>query len=178
MPDNVTRIERNTFADCRNLETILIGNGVTEISEGTFSGCSGLKSIIFKGSAPNVAPSAFWNVSKGASIYVTPEALDSFSSIDGRWNDFAIQVGDGPGPAESPVTIRAAVELSFYTLLGTSYKIEESFDLINWRIIEFNIPGSGGRIDRFYSTRHQPNRHFRVSVSKGGPILRATPTTE
>ena len=178
MPDNVTRIERNTFADCRNLETITIGKGVNEISKETFSGCTGLTSIIFKGSAPNVAPSAFWNVSKNASIYVTPEALDSFSSIDGRWNDFAIQVGDGPGPAESPVTIRAAVELSFYTLLGTSYKIEESFDLINWRIIEFNIPGSGGRIDRFYSTRHQPNRHFRVSVSKGGPILRATPTTE
>ena len=40
-----------------------------------------------------------------------------------------------------------------------------STDLINWEMIETAIIGEGSRIDRFYSTRDQPNRHFRVKTN-------------
>ena len=67
-------------------------------------------------------------------------------------------------PAPLP-EIRTAIEFSFNTVNGESYRIEASTDLINWEVIETAIIGEGSRIDRFYSTRNQPNRHFRVKTN-------------
>jgi hypothetical protein len=42
------------------------------------------------------------------------------------------------------------------------YRIEASTDLAAWAIVESGIAGTGGQVQRFYSTRGQPKRYFRV----------------
>ncbi len=37
-------------------------------------------------------------------------------------------------------------------------------DLATWETVESGIVGNGGQVQRFYSTRGQPQRYFRVEV--------------
>jgi hypothetical protein len=42
------------------------------------------------------------------------------------------------------------------------WDIEQATDLTVWTTVESGIPGTGGVIQRFYSTRDVPKRYFRV----------------
>jgi hypothetical protein len=57
---------------------------------------------------------------------------------------------------------RTAIEFTFPAALGKTYRIEGSTDLAAWVTVESGIAGTGGEIQRFYSTRNQPKRYFRV----------------
>ena len=57
---------------------------------------------------------------------------------------------------------RTAIEFTFPAAVGKTYRIEASTDLAAWVTVESGIAGTGGEIQRFYSTRNQPKRYFRV----------------
>lgn len=68
-------------------------------------------------------------------------------------------------PADKPVLIaeiRTAVELSFPSATGKTYRIEGSTDLETWELVEPGVEGTGNEISRFYSTRGIPKRFLRV----------------
>jgi hypothetical protein len=57
-----------------------------------------------------------------------------------------------------------AIEFTFPAALGKVYRIEDSQDLSTWATVESGIVGTGGQIQRFYSTRGAPRRYFRVEA--------------
>ena len=57
---------------------------------------------------------------------------------------------------------RTAIEFTFPSALGKTYRIDGSPDMTNWLPVESGIAGTGEVIQRFYSTRNGPQRFFRV----------------
>ena len=57
---------------------------------------------------------------------------------------------------------RTAIEFTFPAAVGKTYRIEDSLDLAIWTTVKSGIAGTGGQIQRFYTTRNMPKRFFRV----------------
>ena len=59
LPDNVTKLNANAFANCTNLESVLLNTGVTHLGNYAFSQCSNLKSINLPNSLENIGHYVF-----------------------------------------------------------------------------------------------------------------------
>ena len=59
IPDSVTDIGENAFAECRDAESLSIGSGLSEIKERTFSGLINLKTIRIPGNVETIQKMAF-----------------------------------------------------------------------------------------------------------------------
>lgn len=85
---------------------------------------------------------------------------------DGFLDGYEVQTGKSPtDPADKPALVaeaRTAIEFTFPSAIGKTYRIEDSLDLVTWSTVEAGIAGNGGVIQRFYATRGQPKRYFRV----------------
>ena len=85
---------------------------------------------------------------------------------DGFLDGYEVFTGKLPlDPLDKPALVaeaRTAIEFTFPAAIGKTYRIEASTDLAAWQIVESGIAGTGGEIQRFYSTRGQPERYFRV----------------
>ena len=85
---------------------------------------------------------------------------------DGFLDGYEVFTGKLPlDPLDKPALVaeaRTAIEFTFPAAIGKTYRIEASTDLAAWEIVESGIAGTGGEIQRFYSTRGQPERYFRV----------------
>jgi hypothetical protein len=68
-------------------------------------------------------------------------------------------------PVSLPLVAEAwtAIEFTFPSALGKTYRIESSLDMSNWTTVESGIAGNGWEIQRFYSTRNMPKRFLRVA---------------
>jgi hypothetical protein len=92
--------------------------------------------------------------------------LSRDSDSDGFTDRYEIEVAYDPNSADSfpdsKVDIMTAIEVNFVTKIGVNYTIEFSTDSQTWNVIEHNIAGKGGVIERLYSRREYPAGFFRV----------------
>ncbi len=95
--------------------------------------------------------------------------LSPDSDGDGFYDAYELQNGKSPtDPADKPslvAEVRTAIEFSFPSAAGKTYRIEGSPDLKSWSTVEDGVSGTGAGITRFYSTRDTPVRFFRVEES-------------
>ena len=95
--------------------------------------------------------------------------LSKDSDGDGFYDAYELQTGKSPlNAADKPLLVaeaRTAIEFSFPSATGKTYRIEGSPNLDTWSTVEDGINGTGAGITRFYSTRHTPVRFFRVEES-------------
>jgi uncharacterized repeat protein (TIGR02543 family) len=116
---------------------------------------------------PNLADTDSDGLSDGAEVntYGTlPKVADT--DLDGFLDGYEVQTGKSPlNILDKPALVaeaRTAIEFTFPSALGKTYRIEDSTDLAAWGTVESGITGNGGQIQRFYSTRSMPKRYFRV----------------
>ncbi|MCX6872206.1 MAG: SUMF1/EgtB/PvdO family nonheme iron enzyme [Verrucomicrobia bacterium] len=85
---------------------------------------------------------------------------------DGFLDGYEVQTGHSAlNLTDNPPLVaeaRTAIEFTFPSALGKTYRIEDSPDLATWATVESGIAGNGGVIQRFYSTRNVARRYFRV----------------
>lgn len=88
------------------------------------------------------------------------------SDGDGFTDGYEVEAGKSPtSTASKPALVaetRTAIEYSFPSAIGKTYRIEGSPDMDNWTTVESRIAGTGGLVTRFYSTRNQARRFLRV----------------
>lgn len=78
IPNSVTMIDINAFANCSGLTSVVISSGVTSIGSGAFYGCTSLKNINLPNSVTSIGRNAFYDCSGLTSITVnttTPPSL-------------------------------------------------------------------------------------------------------
>ncbi|MDA7678424.1 hypothetical protein N8577_04165, partial [Akkermansiaceae bacterium] len=87
-----------------------------------------------------------------------PNSPDSDS--DGFTDLYELETAYDPNSAESVpdalVEIMTAIEVKFNAALGATYTIEFSTDNQTWDVIEDDIVGEGGAIERLYSKQEYP----------------------
>lgn len=116
---------------------------------------------------PNIADTDGDGLGDGDEINIhstSPVNLDTDG--DGFLDGYEVLTGKSPldildKPALA-AEARTAIELTFPSAIGKTYRIESSLDLSVWTTVESGIDGNGAQIQRFYSTRNMPKRYFRV----------------
>jgi uncharacterized delta-60 repeat protein len=143
------------------------GDGVVDASE-TNTGV--YVSPFDTGTAPNNSDTDGDGLSDGEEAYrFLTKPLVPDTDGDGFLDGYEVQTGKSPtDPLDKPALVaeaRTAIEFSFPSALGKTYRIEDSHDMESWGTVESGITGNGGTITRFYSTRNKEKRFFRVEES-------------
>jgi hypothetical protein len=68
IPNSVTSIGNEAFANCSGLTSVTIGSGVTTIRDFAFYGSSSLTHLVFTGNAPTLEEESFFGVPIGATV--------------------------------------------------------------------------------------------------------------
>jgi hypothetical protein len=116
---------------------------------------------------PNLADTDSDGLSDGAEVNTHGTLpLNPDTDGDGFLDGYEVLTGKSPlNDQDKPALVaeaRTAIEFTFPSALGKTYRIEDSLDLKTWETVESGISGNGGVIQRFYSTRNVPKRYFRV----------------
>ena len=91
IPNSVTSIGDSSFY-LTPLTSVTIGNSVTSIGDNAFAENGDLVSITFLGNAPSVGSDAFFNLSDGATAYVTGGATGfNLAGDPPRWNGLIVE---------------------------------------------------------------------------------------
>ena len=75
IPDSVTAMDGNVFADCKKLKTVKLSNNLPYVQMGTFENCTALENVTLPENIKIIASSAFYNCSALKSIEL-PESLE------------------------------------------------------------------------------------------------------
>ena len=77
IPSGVTRIEEQTFANCRKLRKAILPDGITYIGNSAFSECHALEDVNIPANIETIDPYAFYNNKVRTSPIVLPATLKS-----------------------------------------------------------------------------------------------------
>ena len=94
IPNSVTSIGWSAFSGCKSLTSVTIPNSVTSIEDYAFSGCSSLTSITIPNSVTSIGCEAFWGVRPNIS-YIDNCLVDLHDGLGRKtWPDvFVVQPG-------------------------------------------------------------------------------------
>lgn len=115
VPDGVTSLGSDAFADCSGLDSVTIPASVTLVGGYAFAGCTGLNGVYFKGNVPANGASVFYNDTT-TTVYYLADAKGWGAMFAGRptavWDAAAITVTFNAGggtvtPASKSVTVGA-----------------------------------------------------------------------
>lgn len=109
LPDSVTSIGANAFADCAGLTSVSIPDNVTSIGGGAFGSCTGLTSVSIGDGVTSIGGGAFGGCTGLISISIG-SASTTYSSIDGvLFSKTAATLVTYPIGKEGPYTIPTSV---------------------------------------------------------------------
>ena len=91
LPESVSLIEDDAFADCHNLKTIFMGGGIRSIGERIFRGCGKLKDVFIDADTPPSLPQG--SIPAGCIIHVKESALNDYKA-DEVWGAYQIIAQD------------------------------------------------------------------------------------
>ncbi len=95
IPQSITGISTEAFAECVGLTTISIPGSVTKIGDMAFGGCTGLTEIyVMRSNPPFVGENTFYNVDKNIPLYVPTERANFYEKAL-YWNEFNNIIGNG-----------------------------------------------------------------------------------
>ena len=151
-------------------ETDADNDGIPDRDE---SGSGTFVSKLSPGTRADAADSDGDGLSDGMEVYqylTNPNAPDSDG--DGFYDGFEVAAGYSPndGASKPAALLQAhpAVELTLFTQIGKTYRIQYSEGLNEWHDTPETITGNGGVVDRlFQQTKNGPRRFWRA-VEIGG----------
>ena len=162
IPNSVTSIGRAAFAFCPSLTSVTIPDSVTSIGERAFHFCFRLDSITFEGDAPTLGTDVFEGTDSVKVYYYN----DATGFTSPTWQGAQAEMISRLAPVIVGIEkLEDGVNLWFNSAIGESYRIESSYDLENWTILEDQIPASSELIERLYSTDDYSRRFFRVILN-------------
>ena len=91
IPDSVISIQRDAFAYCTKLKTIIIGEGAENIGQGIIYGCNAIESIVSKAVTPPLLTEGFVGTNSTFSIYVPDESLSKYQSAT-NWSTYMSRI--------------------------------------------------------------------------------------
>lgn len=91
IPDSVISIQRDAFATCPKLKTLIIGEGIESIAKGILWQCTAIKSIVCKAVTPPLLAEGFVGTNSTFSIYVPDESLSAYQNAT-NWSTYMSRI--------------------------------------------------------------------------------------
>lgn len=80
IPDSVISIQRDAFASCPKLKTLIIGEGIESIAQGILWHCYAIESIVCKAVTPPLLTEGFVGTNSTFSIYVPDASVEAYKA--------------------------------------------------------------------------------------------------
>ena len=113
LPDGVTTLKGQTFRECRDLETIILGTGLTRIMSIVFTDCDKLETVVIKNtnSVITLDDNTSFNVgSQIMSFYIPYALIDTYKTAT-NWINYASKFK----PAVATVADLSSIDTNSYT---------------------------------------------------------------
>ena len=139
IPEHVTTIANQAFADCTELAELVVHDGVTDIGESAFEGCTSLAKVRLPGKVESMGINAFKGCSSLTEIAV-PEGVDRLKHFNGCTNLNAVSIPASVEEVASDCFTATALMDSFL-----ADKAKQTLVIDRW-LIRYRADSQGGLV--------------------------------